>query len=169
MANNMIKNLGNPVNGQDAISLTYLSSELSNYAHINGTSFNGDIDMQNNRIFNAKNSTNTTSLVNRKYIDDNFLPNNKDISMGGFKITTNRQPSDLQELVSKGYVDQKVSTISSPVLAGFIKKDGSIIMESNFDLNNNKIINLKKATNNSDSVNLEQLNEATLVLATNVS
>ena len=84
--------------------------------------------------------------------------------MGGFKITTNRQPSDLQELVSKGYVDQKVSAISSPDLAGFIKKDGSIKMESNFDLNN-----LKKATNNSDSVNLEQLTEATSVLATNVS
>ena len=42
--------------------------------------------------------------------------------MGGFKITANRQPSDLQELVSKGYVDQKVSAISSPDLAGFIKK-----------------------------------------------
>ena len=42
-------------------------------------------------------------------------------------------------------------------------------MESNFYLNNNKIINLKKATNNSDSVNLGQLNEPTSVLATNVS
>ena len=73
MANNIIKNLANPVNGQDAISLTYLSSELSNYAHINGTSFNADIDMQNNRILNVKNSTNATSVVNRKSIDNNFF------------------------------------------------------------------------------------------------
>ena len=38
-------------------------------------------------------------------------------------------------------------------------------MAGNFNLNNHKIINLKKASHNSDGVNLEQLNEGISTLA----
>ena len=49
------------------------------------------------------------------------------------------------------------------------KKNGSTALTGNFNLNNNKIINLKKASLNSDAVNLQQLNEANSVLETTVS
>ena len=42
-------------------------------------------------------------------------------------------------------------------------------MGSNFNLNNNKLINVNKASLNSDAVNLEQLNETNSVVATTVS
>ena len=38
-------------------------------------------------------------------------------------------------------------------------------MTNNLNLNNNKLINVKKATHNSDEVNLEQLNEGISTLA----
>ena len=42
-------------------------------------------------------------------------------------------------------------------------------MTNNLNLNNNKLINVKNATVNSDAVNLQQLNEANSVLETSVS
>ena len=46
-----IENVKSPVNSHDVISLSFLSQELSNYAHKTGTSFSGYIDMQNNSIY----------------------------------------------------------------------------------------------------------------------
>ena len=43
--------------------------------------------------------------------------------MGGNKIVSYRNPNDLNELVNKSYVDQKVSQASSSVdLSPFLKK-----------------------------------------------
>ena len=74
--------------------------------------------------------------------------------MGGNKIISYRNPDDLNELVNKSYVDQKVSQSSGSVdLSDYLKKDGRTAMGSNFNLNINKIINLKKVSLNSDEIN----------------
>ena len=165
--------------------------------------------MYNNHIYGVKLSIDNTSAVPRKYIDDklktkinisggNFTGN---ISMGGNKTITYRNLSDLQELVPKSYVDQKVSQATSnivitgdlnmnnnrltnlkngrigsndavtmnfwtielatrPNVNQLILRDGSQSMSNDLNLNNNKLINVKKASLNSDAVNLEQPNEA---------
>ena len=43
------------------------------------------------------------------------LDKNKDINMAGNKILSYRNPNDLNELVNKSYVDQKVSQASGSV------------------------------------------------------
>ena len=63
--------------------------------------------------------------------------------MAGFKILSYRKPNDLNELVNKSYVDQKVQAGGSIDLAPYLKKDGSVVMTNNFNVNNNKLINVK--------------------------
>ena len=82
--------------------------------------------------------------------------------MGGNKIVSYRKPNDVNELVNKSYVDQKVSQVSGSVdLPDYLKKD----LSGNLNLNNQKIINVKKASHNSDGVNLEQLNNSVSALS----
>ena len=73
-----------------------------------------------------KNSIDKTSAVNREYVNDklkNKLDKNKDINIGGNKIVSFTNPNDLNELVNKSFVDQKVSQASSSVdLSDFLKK-----------------------------------------------
>ena len=49
-----------------------------------------------------------------------------------------------------------------------ILTDGSNVTNNNLNLNNNKIINVKNATDNSDAVNFQQLNNSVSTV-TNVS
>ena len=130
-----IQSVKSRVNSHDAISLSFLINELSDYAHRTGTDFSGDIDTQNNSIYGIKS------------VDNNF------------------------SVVNKLYVDSKISKIkpNNINLSPFLKRDGSVVMTNNLNLNNNKLINVKKGTGNKDAVNLEQLNEANSVLATIVS
>ena len=93
----------------------------------------GEIQMDDNHIYRVKLSIDNTSAVQRKYIDDklktkmNISGGNAtgNISMGGNTIITYRSPSDLQELVNKSYVDQKISQASGNVdLSPYLKKGG---------------------------------------------
>ena len=66
--------------------------------------------------------------------------------MGGYKIVSYRNPNDLNELVNKSYVDQKVSQASGSVdLSDYSKKDASDAMAGDLNLNNQKIVNLQKS------------------------
>ena len=109
------------------------------------------------------------SVVNHEYVNNKLkkkLDKNKDINMGGNKIVSYRNPSDLNELVNKSYVDQKVSPASGSVdLSPYLKNNGSVSMIGNLDIGNNKIINVKNATDNSDAVNLQQLNNSVSALS----
>ena len=101
--------------------------------------------MNNNSIYCIKNSIDKTSAVHREYVNDELkkkLDKNKGINMGGNKIVTYRNPNDLNELVLKSCVDQNVSLASGNVdLSDYLKKDGSIAMTNDLNLNNNKLIN----------------------------
>ena len=68
----------------------------------------------------------------------------------GFKLTTD------------GNYDMKNKKLTN-------LKPGQNDHDNNLNLNNNKMINVKNATDNSDAVNLQQLNEVNSVIATNIS
>ena len=97
-------------------------------------------------------TVNKTSAVNREYLNNELnkeLDKIKNINMGGNKIVSYRNPSDLNELVNKSYVDQKVSQARGSInLSPYFKKDGGVVMTNDLNLNNNKIINVKSASNN---------------------
>ena len=88
------------------------------------------------------------------------MDKNKDINLSGNKIISYRNPNDLNELVNKSHVDQKVSQAGGSIdLAPYLKKDGSVLITNDFNLNNNQIKNVKDASNNQDAVTLKQVNE----------
>ena len=99
--------------------------------------------------------------------------------MGGNKIISYRNPNDLNELLNKSYELSLGSNPLTDLPEPKYKNDASTkkyvdnglnskiykTLLSDLALNNNKITNLKKATNNQDSVNLEQLNESASVIS----
>ena len=171
--NHFIDNLKAVQSGHQAVNFTQLNNELSNYLHLTGGTMKGDFQCNNNSIYGIKNSIDKTSAVNREYVSDKFknnLDKNKDINMGGNKIVSYRSPNDLNKLVNKSYVDQKVSQAGGSVdLSPYLKNNGSVVMTNDLNLNNNKLFNAKNATVNLDAVNLQQLNEANSLLANTVS
>ena len=148
--NSKIVNLKKAESGHDAVTFSQLNNELSNYLHETSGNMKGDIDMNNNSIYGIENVSNDNSAINRKYVNDKLkkkLDKTKDINMAGFKILSYRKPDDLNELENKSYVDQKVQAVGNVDLLDYLKKDGSIaILANDLNLNNNKIINLKKNT-----------------------
>ena len=89
----------------------------------------GDVDLNGNRTYGIQNTVNKMSAVYCEYVNNELkkkLDKNKDINMDGNKIISYRNPNDLNELVNKSYVDQKVSKASgSADLSPYFKKDGS--------------------------------------------
>ena len=155
LGNNEIVNVKEATSGSHAVNLTQLNSELFKHLPKTGGDMTGDIRMDNNSIYEIKNVENDTSAVNRKYVNDELdkkLDKNKDFSMGNNKITSLRNPDDLNELVNKSYVDQKVSQSSGSVdFSPYVRKDGTVSMISDFDMNNNKITNLADPTGLNDA------------------
>ena len=135
MKNHNINNVKEATLVHEAINFTKLNNELGNYLHETGGTMKGDIQMNDNSIYGITNSIDKTPEVNREYVNDELkkkLDKNKDINMAGNRITTYRNPSDLQELVPKSYVDQKVSQSSGNIdLTPYLNKDGTEALGGN--------------------------------------
>ena len=149
MKSHNINNVNEATSHHQAVNFTQLNNELSNYLHETGSTMKGDIDLNGNSIYGIQNTVNKTSAVNREYVNNGLnkkLDKNKDVNMGGNKILSYKKPNDLNELVNKSYVDQKVSQASGSVdLSDYFKKDAS----GNLNLNNQKV------SLNSDGINLD--------------
>ena len=113
----------------------------------------GDIQCNNNSIYGIEYVKKDRSAVNRKYVNNELkkkLDKNKDINMRGNNIT-----SDFNELLTKSYVDRKLSQAGGSVdLSPYLKKDGSVSMIGNLDIGDNKITNVGGPQNNKDAINL---------------
>ena len=118
----------------------------------------GDIDLNNNHIFNVANRSNSSSAVHKSYIDlpiDESLAMHGELSLGSFPLTDLPEPKYLNDAATKRYVDNSLNgKLENP-------------LTSDLYMNGHCLTNLKKATDNQDSVNLEQLNEATSAVSSN--
>ena len=72
--------------------------------------------------------------------------NQATINMNAKQVTNARTPISNSDLATKAYVDTRSSNID---LSNYLKKDESDQMTGPLNMNNNKIINVKNATNNS--------------------
>ena len=68
------------------------------------------------------------------------------IDMGGLNIVNLKSPTASNHASNKAYVDSEIRKIPITDSSKFIKKDGSVLMEANLDMNNNFITNLKSPT-----------------------
>ena len=75
------------------------------------------------------------------------------IDMGGLNIVNLKSPTASNHASNKGYVDSEIKKIPITDSSKFIKKDGSVLMEANLDMNNQFITNIKDPVNADHGVN----------------
>ena len=162
MGNNKIINLKEPTDNSDGstkkcVDDTVSANKLndSSFFKLDGTrKMIGNIDMNNNRIFNlpmpnGNNQPTTLIYSNSNYLRINgSIPMMGDLNMNGRKIKNVKLPTNKSDGANKKYVDD--NTIS-PDLSDYLERDGTVDMTGNLNLGNNKIINLATPTANTDA------------------
>ena len=168
MNNHFITNVKDPVNADHGTNKNYVDNSVKNKADLSKTTkqkFQGRLQIPD---FNSG-QNDGLDIVNLNFINNTFL-NKKTggtlrnpISFLSSVPNNNKQIHNLgtprynSSAANKEYVDSEIIKLQS------IKKDGSVSMTGNLDLNNNKIVNLKTDSKNSKSaVNVELMeNEIT--------
>ena len=138
------------------------SPDLSTYLKKDGTvEMTGNLDMGNQQItYLGANIQNTYDVVNLGFCDTKYLQkvSNSDLDMDNHKIKDMAQPTDDNDASTKAYVDNEIAKIPSvgSDLSVYLKKDGSVAMTGNLDMNNQYIQNIKtpKANESDKSANV---------------
>ena len=138
------------------------STDLSAYVKKDGSvTMTGDLDMGNQQITNlGYNIQNSSDVVNLGFCDTKYLQkvSNSDLNMDNHRIKDMAQPVDNNDASTKAYVDNEIAKIPSvgSDLSVYLKKDGSVAMTGNLDMNNQYIQNIKtpKANESDKSANV---------------
>ena len=154
MGNQQITNLGaNIQNTYDVVNLGFCDTKYLQKVS------NSDLDMDNHKIKDMAQPTDDNDAVNKHYVDHNFLnrltPNaiGGDLDMRGHKIMILGNPSDPNDASTKAYVDTEIAKIPSvgSDLSVYLKKDGSVAMTGNLDMNNKQIKDMAQPTDDNDA------------------
>ena len=177
MNNNSIYGIGNVENDTSAVNRKYVNDELDKKLDKNK-----DFSMGNNKITSLRNPDDSNELVNKSYVDQKvsqaggsvdltpYLKRDGTVSVtGNLKMSLNKiidcgQPTGTRDVTNKAYVDSEVG--KKPDINQVILRDGSNTMTSVLDMNNQRIINLGKATHNQDAITLKQVNDGIATVST---
>ena len=112
--------------------------------------------MGNQQITNlGANIQNTYDVVNLGFCDTKYLQkvSNSDLDMDNHKIKDMAQPTDDNDASTKAYVDTEIAKIPSvgSDLSVYLKKDGSVAMTGNLDMNNKQIKDMAQPTDDNDA------------------
>ena len=152
MGNQQIINLGaNIQNTYDVVNLGFCDIKYLQKVS------NSDLDMGNHKIKDMAQPTDDNDAVNKYYVDHNFLNRLKpnalggDLDMRGHKIIVLGNPSNPNDASTKAYVDNEIAKIQSGIdLSDYLKKDGSVAMTGNLDMNNKQIKDMAQPTDDND-------------------
>ena len=86
------------------------------------------------------------------------LTNDGNFDIDSKRLTEVADPIDKNDAATKVYVDDNIQTLD---LTSYLKKDGSIAMTGDLNMNSHKITDLEDATNDNDAVILKQLKKMT--------
>ena len=154
MGNQQITNLGaNIQNTYDVVNLGFCDTKYLQKIS------NSDLDMDNHKIKDMAQPTDDNDAVNKHYVDHNFLnrltPNalGGELDMRGHKIIVLGNPSNPNDASTKAYVDTEIAKIPSvgSDLSVYLKKDGSVAMTGNLDMNNKQIKDMAQPTDDNDA------------------
>ena len=160
MQNNRIYNL--PLPTGDYQPTTKIFSDLKYLSRDGTTSVGGNLNMNNKKIIHLISPTNDADAATKNYGDDSipdtssFLKKDGsvamtgDLNLGNKKIVGLATPVSNTDAATKKYVDDNAGG-SSPDLSGYLKKDGSVLMTGNLNVNGNKITKLANPTNSDDA------------------
>ena len=161
-----ITKLKTPTDNDDAANKKYVDDSKvdgSVFLKLDGTRpMTGNINMNNNRIYNIPNPTGPKQPIPLAYSDlaylhvdgSNMMTNH--LNMNNKKITNLQTPTSNTDAATKLYVDNK----STPQdLSPYIKKDGSAPMTGSLNMSGNKIINLEDPASDSDVANKKYVDD----------
>ena len=167
MNNKKIKNLSSPTANSEAATKKYVDDSKidgSVFLKLDGTrAMSGNLNMNNNRIYNLPNPTGIKQPIPLAYGDLAYLHVNgtnmmtNHMNMNNKKIINLQAPTNDADAATKKYVDDK--STNPPDLSPFFKKDGSIPMTGNLNLNGNKIINLEDPASDNDAANKKYVDD----------
>ena len=138
-----------PVEGNTNKAISYETQREIFLSRRESFPMQADINMNNNFIPNIATPTSSHQVTNKGYCDYNFLNKQKGgVIMGPLSMNRNDligipdTPKFSNSAVNKNYVDGEIGKIASVDTTQFIKKDGSVPMAADLDMNGNKIKNV---------------------------
>ena len=162
-----ITKLKTPTDNDDAANKKYVDDSKidgSVFLKLDGTRpMSGNLNMNNKLIYNIPNPTGSKQPIPLAYGDLAYLHVNgsnmmtNHMNMNNKKITNLQTPTNNTDAATKKYVDDK--STNPPDLSPFIKKDGSLPMTGNLNLNGNKIVNLEDPASDSDAANKKYVDD----------
>ena len=170
MGNKQITNLGaNIQNTYDVVNLGFCDTKYQQKVS------NSDLDMDQHRIKDMKHPTDDNDAVTKHYVDQNFLNRinpdalDGDLDMRGHTVeflelssepSAAARVSELNLKADKNYVDNRdnyvintFSTLVNTTFNNLLRRDGTNSMTADLNLNDHKLINVEKPTNDKDGVN----------------
>ena len=164
MQNKKLVNVKQGTNNNDVVTKSYLDSEIANIPSVDTSQFMlkaGDT-MTGSLIVPKDNYPvhgNLNKVISYESQREIFLSKKEGgrmeqhIDMGGLNIVNLKSPTASNHASNKGYVDSEIRKIPITDSSKFIKKDGSVLMEANLDMNNQFITNIKDPVNADHGVN----------------
>ena len=177
--NNKISNLAEGTGNSDAVTKHQLQTGLSTKPNTNqvvlrnGTQeMTGDLDLSNNKIVNLKAATSGTHAVNLGQLNSKtaeYLPlkgaiMQGDIEMNSYTILGVRDENHDNAVASRKFVKDELNKKTD--MNQVVLTNGTNQMQANLNMNNQRIINLGRATHNQDAITLKQVNDAFSTIST---
>ena len=157
MQNKKLVNVKQGTNNNDVVTKSQLDSEIAKIPSVDTSKFMlkaGDT-MTGSLIVPKDNYPvhgNLNKIISYESQREIFLSKKEGgrmeqhIDMGGLNIVNLKSPTASNHASNKAYVDSEIRKIPITDSSKFIKKDGSVLMEADLDMNNNFITNLKSPT-----------------------
>ena len=170
-----LKNITSSSSNSEAVNKKYVDDEIakipsgsggnidtSNFLKKDGSvAMTGDLNMNEQRVKNTLDPSDEQDTVNKRYLEsqlNDYLKRNGqntmtfDLNMNRYKIVNLKDINNFSidsEATNKKYVDDEIAKIPIISTSDFLKKDGSVGMTGDLNVNNHKIINVKDITSSS--------------------
>ena len=132
-----------PIHGDLTKVINYQDTRNIFLSKKEGGKMEASINMNNNTLFNVKDPEQVDQATNKKYVDNQVvkkLDKEVDIDMKNHPITNLNLPSNPRDAACAEFVNYRIDEVTRK---NFLKLDGTNSMNGDFNLNNNKIINLQ--------------------------
>ena len=167
MNNNFIQNIATPTSSHQATNKGYCDYNF--LSRQKGGVLMSSLSMNQNDLFEIPAPKYGNSAANKNYVDTEItkVHQNLDLTpflrkdgqramtgslnMNGNQIIRLKEPVSSSDASTKGYTDQKIDNIQKINTTLFIKKDGSVPMAADLDMDTHKIINVGQPTTDTDA------------------
>ena len=157
-----ILNLRTPTSNSEPATKNYVDN---NFLNLDGSEkMTGNLDMNNKQINNLPLPTGNKQPTPLGFSDLEYLHDagtNKmtnRLNMDNKSIINLKPPTAASDAANKKYVDDKF-LIDGVTMSNYLKKDGSVPLTGNLNLNSKKIINLSTPTSDTDATNKEYVDK----------